>query len=249
MLKKILKNICYFGFLVFFMSFAASCGSVQKIPQDSLPMAVFSMSSNTSVNWFDDGFNKDENIKTGGVLSDQLNKFIDKNNPEHFTAAQRLTLADQIFREKMQEIAGISVITPEEFLSSKIYDEQTVSAFKYIEAREFLEGYKKIQTMGRKKSRLLIQELGLGGMFRLDFKFEKRLVQGNNWNGKVTAVAEMKVYFIDKSGKENHPKVYTAVSPQKIEISGRKYDQQALVDLFPELIENMILKFIMDNIE
>ena len=249
MLKKILKNICYFGFLVFFMSFAAGCGSVQKIPQDSLPMAVFSMSSNTSVNWFDDGFNKDQNIKTGGVLSDQLNKFIDKNNPEHFTAAQRLTLADQIFREKMQEIAGISVITPEEFLSSKIYDEQTVSAFKYIEAREFLEGYKKIQTMGRKKSRLLIQELGLGGMFRLDFKFEKRLVQGNNWNGKVTAMAEMKVYFIDKSGKENHPKVYTAVSPQKIEISGRKYDQQALVDLFPELIENMILKFIMDNIE
>ena len=249
MLKKILKNICYFGFLVFFMSFAAGCGSVQKIPQDSLPMAVFSMSSNTSVNWFDDGLNKDENIKTGGVLSDQLNKFIDKNNPEHFTAAQRLTLADQIFREKMQEIAGISVITPEEFLSSKIYDEQTVSAFKYIEAREFLEGYKKIQTMGRKKSRLLIQELGLGGMFRFDFKFEKRLVQGNNWNGKVTAMAEMKVYFIDKSGKENHPKVYTAVSPQKIEISGRKYDQQALVDLFPELIENMILKFIMDNIE
>ena len=249
MLKKILKNICYFGFLVFFMSFTAGCGSVQKIPQDSLPMAVFSMSSNTSVNWFDDGFNKDENIKTGGILSDQLNKFIDKNNPEHFTAAQRLTMADQIFREKMQEIAGISVITPEEFLSSKIYDEQTVSAFKYIEAREFLEGYKKIQTMGRKKSRLLIQELGLGGMFRLDFKFEKRLVQGNNWNGKVTAMAEMKVYFIDKSGKENHPKVYTAVSPQKIEISGRKYNQQALVDLFPELIKNMILKFIMDNIE
>lgn len=243
-----LKKICYFGFLVFFMSVAAGCGSVQKIPQGSLPMAVFSMSSNTSVNWYDDGFNKDENLKTGGVLSDQLNKLIDKNNPEHFTAAQRLSLADEIFREKMQEIAGTTIIGREEFLSSEIYNEQTASAFTYIEAREFLEGYRKIQTLGRKKSRLIIQELGLGGMFRIDFKFEKRLVQGNNWNGKVTAMAEMKVYFIDKTGKENHAKTYTAVSPQKIEIAGRKYDQQALVDLFPELIENMILKFIMDNV-
>ena len=244
-----LKKIIQFTFLILFMIGAMGCGSVKKIPQNLSPMAVLSLSSNTSVNWYDDGFNKDENVKKGGVLSDQFNKLIDRNNPEHFTASERLTLADDIFREKMLEIAGIQILDRKEFLNSRVYGELTANAFTYIEAREFLEGYTKIQTLGRKKARLIIKELGLKAMFRIEFKFEKKLVQGNLWNGRATAMAEMKVFFIDETGKESRPKTYSAVSPQKIEIAGKNYDQQALVDLFPELIENLILRFIMDNLD
>ena len=56
----------------------------------------------------------------------------------------------------------------------------------------------------------------------------------------------MKVFIIGANGKESRPITYTSLSPEKIEISGKNYDQQALVDLFPALIENLISKFIMD---
>ena len=134
----------------------------------------------------------------------------------------------------MQEIANIQIINREDFLSSEAYSEQVASIFTYIDSRAFLS------------ARIIMQELGLKGMFRFDFNFEKKLVQGNKWNGEVSALAEMKVFIIGANGKESRPITYTSLSPEKIEISGKNYDQQALVDLFPALIENLISKFIMD---
>lgn len=241
-----LKKNRFFCLLVLFLSFITGCNSTKKVTKNASPMAIFSMSSNFSIKWHDDGFNKDENIKKGGLLSEQINKLIDKKNPENFSAEERLLKADEIFREKMQEIANIQIIDREDFLSSEAYSEQVASIFTYIDSRAFLSGYQKIQSVGRKKARIIMQELGLKGMFRFDFNFEKKLVQGNKWNGEVSALAEMKVFIIGANGKESRPITYTSLSPGKIEISGKNYDQQALVDLFPALIENLISKFIMD---
>lgn len=239
--KTIINPVLAF-FLLFFI---CGCASNKITIQDYSPMAIFSMSSNVSVGWQNDGFNKDENIKTGGVLSDQLNKLVDKNNPEHFTSAQRLLYADTAFHEKLYELAGIELIDKETFLSSDTYLDQAASAFAYMESRDFLDGYKRIQSIGRKKARLIMQELGLKGMLRVDFNFEKKLLRGNKWNGEVTAIAEMKVYIINSRGKESRPIVLTQQSPVRIQISNRKYDQQALVDLFPDLIDSLVANFVM----
>ena len=77
----------------------------------------------------------------------------------------------------MQEIANIQIINREDFLSSEAYSEQVASIFTYIDSRAFLSGYQKIQSIRRKKARIIMQELGLEGMFRFDFNFETKLVQ------------------------------------------------------------------------
>lgn len=239
-MKKIsLIFVCFLG--VFF----AGCASVEQ-KNEVQRVAVFSISSNVSINWYDDGFNKDENVKKGGVLSDQLNKIVDGKNPEHFTSQERLAAADEIFRAKMDELAGITVIEKEDFLKSATYDAQNESTLSYIESRDFLDGYKRIPSLGRKKNRLIMQETGIQKMYRFDFKFEKKLAQGNRWNGQVAALAQMQVYEIDSTGKVARPKVYDVKSVSTVPIVNRKYSQQAVVDLYPELIENLIVKFVMD---
>ena len=60
-----LKKNRFFCLLVLFLSFITGCNSTKKVTKNASPMAIFSMSSNFSIKWHDDGFNKDENIKKG----------------------------------------------------------------------------------------------------------------------------------------------------------------------------------------
>ena len=58
----------------------------------------------------------------------------------------------------------------------------------------------------------------------------------------------MRVRVLDDHGKELIDREYKATSPDALQISGRKYDKDRLVEMVNETIDLVINRFIMDYI-
>ncbi len=232
--------------IIFILFLLTGCAS-SRVRENPEKIAVFALYSNKSINWFNDGFNKNENQKTGGILSDQVNKLVDNNNPEHFSSQNLLINAEKIISQKFEELTDIHYLEPERVINSFYYSNLHNNAFSLIESKEFFPGYSHIYTTGKKNNRLILTEIDADSMLSIEFIFEKKLLQGNKWTGELTAFATMKVSVISSDGKISNPKLYQMQSTHRIPINKRKYDRDFLISLYPELIENLITKFIMNN--
>ena len=92
-----------------------------------------------------------------------------------------------------------------------------------------------------------MNEIGADSMISADFKFNKIIAEGTKFKGQVAAVVTATFNLYDSRGKNVIQDTIEVQSQQTVEIDFLNYDKQALVDLFPELVDQAINTFIVKN--
>lgn len=250
---KIIKNLRFYIILfyscicvIFISFFFSGCKSAPILLAEHSPAAIVSVLSNPTIPWIDEGDRDDEEDDGEGILSVAVNKFLGRNNPEILTAADRLLYAEESFHSLFSEIADTELLDKDVVLSSKTFKSLKAGIFSSFETEIAAEGYLKIYGLGAKNARILMEELNAKSLIFVTFKFNKKRSSANKWSGSVYAVAQMSVKVLDNRGKEIINKDYTVTSTQTTPLLNRKYDRDALVDMFPELIDYLITRFIVD---
>ena len=99
-------------------------------------------------------------------------------------------------------------------------------------------------TLGAKKARMLMQETGTKGLVSLEFEFDKKV-----YKKQISAVVKMKARVIGTNGREVINKEYTDESSEKLKVYGlydSNYDKDEFVKFYPELIEALVNRFVME---
>lgn len=210
------------------------------------PIAILCVSGNTHVPYYSEEVRDDEYGDEDGVLSNALNGFFGKSNPEIQTAPDRVEYAEDAFRRLVTENAGIDVVPKETVLASQAYDDigkYNVLAFTDVKIRG--EGYKYIDDIGAKKARVIMQETGANSCIFLDFVFKKYIKgNGDNLKADLGAMGTMNVIMYNSNGKKVIDDQFTVISNESVEMYLTKYDKDAMVELFPDVIDQLINRFI-----
>lgn len=249
-MKKIIESLVLTAAACGAFFFVAGCKSTPVVLADHSPAAIMSVSANSALPWTEmkNSNNVAESDGTG-VLTDMVNKVINGENPEVYTSQDRLDYAAQTLHELLGTTGGIEVLDHEKLEESKNYQAIITNPLNLIVASKSATGYKLISGVGAKRARLLMQETGAKSLVFAEFDFRKKNSAGNNWTGKVCAQVKMKIKIIDETGKEILNNEYIATSAEELPIKSRKYDRQALVNLFPATIDAVINQFIVSLIQ
>ncbi|MBQ0052312.1 MAG: hypothetical protein KBT11_09675 [Treponema sp.] len=222
----------------------AGCASTKVSLSEFSPVAVIGVDGNPSLYLVDDNYETDEDADS--ALTASVNKYLEGKNPEYLTAQDRLDYAEDYLRRALAEIGGFEVLDKDFVTKSDDYIyAKGASLLGFMDPTISATGYQSnMQTMGAKKARMLMGALGAKALVSAQFEFDKK----KNLND-VTAVVKMKVHFIDAQGKEVVNKEYMAESSESVRNMGGKYNKDALVDLYPAVIENIINKFVVEYVE
>lgn len=224
----------------------SSCASAPVVIADHGPAALVSVVANTSVPWLDDD---DEDADDGnGLLSNMVNGLVDGDNPERLTCAERVELSEEGFRAVLAEVGGVEVLEREAVVGSGAYARLGASIYNALSSTVVPAGYKDLTTLGSKDARLLAEAVGAGSLVVIQLSFHKRLERGNRWNGSLRGVVKMKVRVLDGRGDEIAGGTVTAVTADALEISGRKYDRDALVEMLPAAAEDAARSFVVAHL-
>ncbi len=229
----------------FFLLIAASallagCAS-NKVSLDSLsPMAITGVEGNLVIHRMDD--NGEVNEDEDGVLTTMLNKTLKGDDPEVSSAQNRVDYAEECLRLLLEDIGGVSVVDRDSVTQNKTYKSAKTNLLGFMSTNRVATGYESDRlTIGAKKSRILMKELGASSLLSAEFEFDKRVEKK-----QVSAVVKMTVRVFDTSGRSIVNKEYTAESIDKIDLYGGDYDKKAFVELFKPTTETVIRNFIME---
>ena len=239
--------------LCFALAFAAGlvtgCKSAPIALADHAPIAVITVVGNHSLPWKEDDDPNDESDKgQDGTLTTLVNKLIGGNNVEFTSGQNRIDYAYDAFNSLLEEVGGFTVVPKETVQNSKEYVNARENIFNILEARVKATGTKDFMKAGSMRARSFTKDMGAKSLIFAEFKFQKTNIRGNKWTGQVAASVTMRVRVLDDRGKELIDREYSAVSPDALQISGRKYDKDRLVEMVNETIDVTINKFIMDYI-
>lgn len=211
-------------------------------------MAVISVSCNKTLPYLQDEEqdNVNEFGRDDGILTNTVNSFLKKNDQEFLTNQDRADFAAEQIALSLSEIAGIEVVSKETVLESEGYKNLSTSLLSFISTKIRATGYKELDTVGSKAGRMLMNDLGAKSLLICDFRFYKSLVRGNKFSGKIAGYVIMTVKLFNEKGKLVLNKEYDAETLDKLDISTLKYDKDALVELYPPLIENVLTKFALE---
>lgn len=236
------KEFLCFILVVIVSLLLSSCISNSFSIETNNPVAILSVRGTLNVPWLEE---RDEDYQDlDGVLTNSINKLFGKNNPEIQTAQDRIDYADERIAQLLEENAGITVLPKEQVISSEQYKSITQSVFAVADTKVYANGYKKIDEISPKKSRLLLKELGGESTIFADFTFNKVVVDGSKLKGKITAHITMNIDVYDSHGNHKVMDTFQADSSTLLEISKDDYDRDALVELFPDLTDLVINQFI-----
>ena len=223
------------------------CSSTKVINiADLSPVAIVNVAANQTLPYYSDETREDEYGDDEGVLTVTVNKFLAKENPEFLTRLDRVDYADEVLAKTLVEIAGCEVVDKDKVIDSDTYKSLGNSPLALLDTRCRAIDYKVFYDINGKKARLLEKEVGAKSLVLLEFKFNKMLMKGSKLSGKLGGRAEMTAKVYDDKGKLIINKDYLSTSFDTIEISKLNYDRDALVELFPPLIENLINQFVLD---
>lgn len=213
--------------------------------ESTSPLMIMQMSCNTHVPYYSDEVRDDEYGDEDGLISNAINSFLGKNNPEIQTVPDRLTYAEDSFRRLLPENAGVEVLDKQVLFDSPTYKNiGTGSMMSYLDVKYRSPDYKYMDDLGRKKARMICSETGAASLVFINFTFKKAIVDGSNLKGDVAAWAQMDIRLYDKTGKKVVDDVFTTTSSTTTELYLTKYDKEAIVEMFPDLIDELISKFI-----
>lgn len=221
----------------------AGCASTKLELASFSPLGVLSVQGNLVVHEVDSANEIDEDA--GGMISDALNKALGGKNPEVSTAQNRVDYAEECLRLSLEDIAGIQVVDREKLTGSDNYKYAKTNVLSFMDTSVVATGYEPdMLSLGAKKSRILMKEVGASGLISAEFEFDKRISRN-----QVSAVVKMKVRLFDERGKNVLTKEYMAESADKLDVHGiydNKYDKEAFVEFFKPVTETVIRTFIME---
>ena len=226
--------------------FFVGCASTPVYLDENSPIAIITIAGNSSVPWEAENPDDPDEADADGLLSSLVNKLIDGENPEILTAVDRLDYADEAFRSVLSEVAGCEFIEKDKLLSSAQYKKIRPTYFNILTSTKIATGYKDLSVIGAKNARLLMKDVGATSLISATFTFEKKLLNGNRFNGTCAGNVKMQVKLINSRGKEIINREYTAITSEKTTIAHHKYDKDAFVETLAEAIENVIRQFAID---
>ena len=225
-----------------------SCKTTPVAINESGPIAIISVTGNPALPWEKDD-NDDEGDDGNGVLSTLVNKLVDGKNPELSTGVDRLDYAVDSFHALIEEIATVEVIDDAVLKSAENYVSINENIFNLLESTIGATGFKKLNAIGGKRARLLMQEIGAKSLIFADFDFRKTVLSGSKWNGSIAPMLTMKVHLVNERGKEVINRSFTLKGSDSVRSSGKNYDRDALVGLYPALIDNAISQFVVSYLQ
>ena len=229
---------CFAFFLMPLVAYSFfGCKSAGVVLADHSPIAVVSVIANQSLPW-----------KESSNRNELTNKLLNGDSVELTSAQDRIDYAADQLIALINENSGAEVLDRDMVLSSSVYLGTTENILKFMEAKKSATNYRNLTSLGAKRARMIMDDLGAKSLICVEFLFQKTNVSGNKWTGKVGAYVEMKIRYLDERGKEILNRDYKATSAESLPIKSRKYDKDALVDLFPETIDAVINQFIVDNL-
>ena len=243
-LKKITEKVALFTALPLLL---VGCASTKySMTESASPVAILGVCGNTHVPYYSSEVRDDEYGEEDGLLSNAINSFFGKNNPEIQTAADRVDYAEDAFRRILPEVAGVEVVPKEVVMNSPTYANiGKNSLLSYIDVKIRGEGYKFMDDIGSKKARLISRETGAKSLVFLSFTFKKYIKDdGDNLNANLGAMGIMNVLMYNEHGKKVLEDEFTVISPESVEMRMTKYDKDEMVELFPSVIDQLINKFI-----
>ena len=192
----------------------------------------------------------DEDSDDTSLLSSLVDKIFHGDSPELLTAQDRVDYAEEYFRHALEDIAGLNVATKEQVVESDEYKNSIKNILGlmdiWISATDF---DKNLYSIGSKKARIIMKELGVNSLVAAEFRFNKVLADESKVKTTVRAQVIMDVILYDSRGRKSVINQYEAISQESLPVRKFKYDEEALVELYPPIIENVINKFIVDNIQ
>jgi len=240
-MKKIINFLTASAGMLFLF---AGCSSTPFMVQDMGSVAIISISSNMNVPYELDQVRDDEYGTEEGMVSNAVNGFFGKNNPEILCGPDRLTYADESLRRLLSENAGVQVIDKETVLNSDTYSAIGEGILGYTDVKIRGDGYKSLDYLATKKTRMLCKEIGATNTMFVNFTFKKKLVHGNKISGDVAATAKMEISVFNSEGKDILWDEFYTTSLKTVEVSKWDYDKDELTEMFPELIDILINQFI-----
>ena len=231
---------CFFGF---------SCASTSSIDiSKEFPMALVTVSSNTTIPWFESGKNTDEDddVNEDGLINSMLNKSINAKNPEINSNKERIAMAEDKLITMLVNKGNFVLLDKDTVLNSQVYKSVPNGLLDFMSATCIPEGYKKISPDSRKVSRMIMDKLGAKSLLYITFQFEKEKA-----HSEVYARTTMSVRILNNRGKMVVRRDYIGLSSSSVHMYGNSYDKDSLVALFPESVEAAVNKFIysLDAIE
>ncbi len=226
--------------------FFTGCASSNFSFTEMSPVAVSGVEGSPSVFLVDENYITDEDA--GGAISNTVNKLLYADDPEIYSAQDRLDFAEQYLRQALETIADVKTVSKEEIVNNKTY-KQNVSPFSYTNTNVVASGYKKNSlTFGRKTARKIMSETGAGSLVSLYFEFDKKFTQKPD--GKyVSAVIKMRANIMNQNGKLVVFDNFIEESSQSVKCySGAHYEKEEFIQLYPEIIENAINRFVLEYV-
>ena len=188
----------------------------------------------------------EEDIDDTSILSLLTDKFLHSENSELLTAQDRVDYAEEYFHTAIEEIAGIKVAEKNDVIESEAYKNSSKNIFEIFDTWISATGFNKnLYSIGAKKARMLMQELGVDMLITADFRFNKLFADESKVRTTVRAQVIMDVIVYDSNGKKIIMDSFEATSFEKLDVKRFKYDTDALIDSYPATIESVINKFIM----
>lgn len=243
MKKIILLSVCFIS-LIF-----ASCASSNFAFENFDSVAVMGVSANSNLSEkVDTAFVRSDNedIDDTSALSALVDKIFYGEDPERLTSQDRVDYAYEYMQTALEDLAGLSVVPKEKILQSSQY-EKTIKGnpLDFLNTEVLVTGFeKRLYSIGAKNARLFMQEFGCDCLVSAEFTFIKLLDDESKVNTNARAKVMMDVIVYDSKGKKRVYDSFEAVSSEKIPIKKFKYDKDALIALYPDVIETVINQFV-----
>lgn len=232
------------GTLVFAVAFSG-CASAKIEKQSISPLAIITVAGNSSLPWYvvKEG---EEPKATKGLLQNAINSKFYDDDPEVASSFNRLDYAEDALRKIFGEICEIDFVGKEEVVSSKKYKSMSEGLLSIMNTTITATDYKDLRNPGKYDLKKLCESVGAKGGVVIEFEFFKKTASGTTVNGTVCPFVKMKTKIFDQTGKEIKYKTYTVQGAETLKVAGRKYDADALVEMYPAVIDQLLTQFAMD---
>ena len=223
--------------------FLIGCKTPPKIDLvDYSPIAIVSVYSNSSLPWYS---KEGEKNPEDSLVTSDLNKVIEKNNPEYQTVQSRIDDAAHILEKCLSE-NGVTLVDMDAVKNTTVYGSGFNKFYQQATTSTAADGYMVLDYNGNARNRSIARESGAGGTLFAEFIFQKQKIQNGLFDENVAAKVTMKVYVADSTGKKLLYRTYRGLSPESIPYDNGNWDRGTLVSYFPGVVESVVNAFVID---
>ncbi len=226
----------------------AGCSSTPVSLSNYEPVAIVCITGNQTIELLNQKGEIDTDSQSG-LITSTINRMADPDNPEYNTYADRLDYADGYIRSALSDTTGITIIDKELVINNDYYKTAVSSFTSKMDPLATAPGYRlEMSRPWGKNAKVLARTLNAKSLVSFKFDFAKRYTSPAHNNCELEAVVILTVTITDENGRTVEQKKFKATSDKTVTVRGGKYDKWALVNLYPQTIENTVNKFVVSYI-